>query len=261
MAGEVHQATKGAIAEITFDNPKKRNAMSLSMWQSLGKIVRQYDFDPEIRVIVLRGAGENAFVSGADISEFEESRRDSRGAQSYEDATQHALDSIRICSKPTVALTHGYCFGAGLAIAATCDLRYAQGDAKFSIPAAKLGFGYATHLMADLIQVVSPARAKEILLTAKVYDAAQAKEMGLIHDVFAGAEFEDQTDKLINTIAGNAPLTMRAAKLVITALTEHKHSGALTDADRAVQTCFTSQDAAEGRKAFAEKRKPEFTGH
>jgi len=261
MTGEVLQAVSGAVAEITFSNPKKRNAMSLEMWQGLGKAVRQYDFDPEVRVIVLRGAGEDAFVSGADISEFDEERRGKHGALSYEDATQHALDSIRICAKPTIAITHGYCYGAGLAIATACDLRYARDDVKFSIPAAKLGFGYASHLTSDLINVVGPARTKEILITGMAYDARRAKDMGLVHDVFSAATFEEEALKTIETVASNAPLTMRAAKLVIDALLEHKHTSKLTDADRAVNTCFNSKDAAEGRHAFAEKRKPEFTGH
>jgi len=208
----------------------------------------------------LRGDGEDAFVSGADISEFDESRRDRHGPQSYEDATKHALDSIRICTKPTIAITHGFCYGAGLAIAAACDLRYARDDARFSIPAAKLGFGYAAHLTADLIHVVGPARTREILITARAYDAQRAQDIGLIHEHFPMASFEEETNKIIETVANNAPLTMRAAKLVIEALLEHKHTSKLTDAERAVTTCFTSQDAAEGRHAFAEKRKPEFCG-
>ncbi len=260
MTGDVRIAQQGAVAEITFDNEKKRNAISLEMWQALGKAVRGFEFDESVRVIVVRGAGEAAFVSGADISKFDEERRSRSSAQSYEDATRHALDAIRISTKPTIALIHGYCYGAGVAIAAACDLRYARADAKFSIPAGKLGFGYAVHLMADLVNVVGPARAKEILLTAKAYSAREAAMIGLVHEVFPTIEFEDRTAEIIKTTSENAPLTMRATKAAVAALAEHHPSGALKDADRAVLACFASQDSAEGRRAFAEKRKPNFTG-
>lgn len=260
-AGKIHVARAGAVAQITFDHQAKRNAMTLQMWQQLGQAVRALEFEDGVRAILLRGAGADAFVSGADISELDPALHGSHADQTYEGATKHALDAIRISTKPTIAMIHGFCFGAGVAIATACDLRYARDDAKFSIPAAKLGFGYAVHLVDDLIKAAGPARAKEMLIAARRYDAAEAEAMGLVHKAYAAADFEDGVLEIASNISENAPLTMRAAKVAITALTEHKSSSALTDADRAVASCFASKDATEGRTAFAEKRKPQFTGH
>lgn len=260
-SGTVHVTRAGAIAQITIDNQQKRNAMTLHMWQELGRAVRALEFEDGVRAILLRGAGAEAFVSGADISELDPAVHGAHADQTYEGATKHALEAVRMATKPTIALIHGFCFGAGVAIATACDLRYAREDAKFSIPAAKLGFGYAVHLVDDLIKVVGPARAKEMLIAARRYDAGEAADIGLVHKVFTASAFEDDALDLVAEIAEHAPLTMRAAKVAIHALTEHKTSSALTDADRAVVTCFNSKDATEGRTAFAEKRKPQFTGH
>jgi len=260
-AGSIHVTRAGAVAQITMDNQSKRNAMTLYMWQQLGQALRSLEFEEGVSAIVLRGAGPDAFVSGADISALELKRHDVHAEHTYEGATKHALESIRISTKPCIALIHGFCFGAGVAIAAACDLRYAREDAKFSIPAAKLGFGYAIYLVDDLIKAVGPARAKEMLIAARRYDAREAEAMGLVHKVFPLGTFEEDALGIATEISEHAPLTMRAAKIAITALTEHKTSSTLTDAERAVQTCFTSKDAAEGRAAFAEKRKPQFTGH
>lgn len=261
MAGEIRLEEDGPIARVIVDNERKRNAISLTMWQQLGKICRQLEFESHIRVITFEGAGDDAFISGADISEFGEKRSDSGGTKAYEDATRHALDAIRLSSKPTIALIKGYCYGAGVALATACDLRYVREDAQFSIPAARLGFGYAVHLMKDLVLCVGPARAKEILITARRYDATQAFNMGLVHEVFSNKVYVPHTRALVTAVADNAPLTIRAAKLTVTALTERADSSALSDADRAVVSCFASKDAKEGREAYATKRKAEFKGH
>ncbi len=261
MAGDIELTQDGPVARVVISNEPKRNAMSLHMWQRLGQTIRQLEHEQNTRVIVIKGAGEDAFVSGADISEFGENRSDANNAKAYENATEHALDAIRASPKPIIALIKGYCFGAGVAIATACDLRYASADASFSIPAARLGFGYAAHLMKDLVYCVGPARAKEILLTARRYDAQRALGMGLVHEVFDATHYPTHTAALINAVAENAPLTLRATKLVVAALTDHGKSSALTDADRAVGTCFESADAAEGRAAYAAKRKPVFAGH
>ncbi len=261
MPGEITLKQDGAIAYITIDNQAKRNAMSLGMWQHLGQIVRQLEHDPAVRVIQLEGAGEDAFVSGADIAELGGYEVKGGSTKDYEAATAHALDALRSSPKPTIALIRGYCFGAGVAIATACDLRYARADANFSIPAARLGFGYAVHLMNDLVQCVGPARAKEILLTARRYDAQRAHAMGLVHEVFETSHFPTHTAAIVNAVAENAPLTLRATKLTIAALGQHAKTSALTDADRAVETCFRSSDAKEGRAAYAAKRKPDFAGH
>ncbi len=258
--GEVHVTHGGPVAHITFDHPQRRNAMTLAMFQQLGQAVRALEFEDGVRAIVLQGEGPDAFVAGADISELDP-KRSKQAVQTYEDAVKHALDSIRLSTKPTIAVIHGFCFGAGVAIAAACDLRYARDDALFSIPAAKLGFGYAVPMVDDLIRAVGPACAKEMLIAARRYDAREAEAMGLVHKVINSASFEKETSSIATEVSEHAPLTMRAAKAAVAALTEHKSSSALQDAERAAQTCFTSKDAGEGRAAFAEKRKPAFTGH
>jgi len=261
MTGEVHVARAGAVAQITIDNQEKRNAMTQDMWRQLGQAMRSIEFEDGVRAIVLRGAGPDAFVAGADMSELELSGDGDRSGQAYEGAIKYALDSLRSSTKPVIALIQGHCIGAGVAIATACDLRYARDDATFSIPATKLGFGFAVHLVGDLVGAVGPGRAKEMLIAARRYDAKEAEAIGLIHRTFSADAFEDGALDLAIEISEHAPLSLRAVKLAIAALTEQKSSSAVTDAERAVQSCFNSKDAIEGRTAFTEKRKAVFTGH
>jgi enoyl-CoA hydratase/carnithine racemase len=217
-----------------------------------------FEADPDVRCVILAGAGERAFVSGADISQFEAQRSGPEAVQRYEALAEAAQARLAGFDKPTVAMVRGYCLGAGLNIANGCDLRIAGDDARFGIPAARMGLGYRASAMKSLVDVVGAARAKEIMLTARQFTAAEAKEMGLVHRVVPASELERHTREYCEAIAANAPLTMRSAKRIIREVTRNDY-----DAERCrawVKECFESADYAEGRKAFMEKRKPVFQG-
>ena len=249
---------EGALGWMIFANPARLNAVSVSMWEAIPRVLEDFAADAAIRCVVLAGAGERAFVSGADISQFEAQRSGPEAVQRYEELAEGAQAKLATFDKPTVAMVRGYCLGAGLNIANACDLRIAGDDARFGIPAARMGLGYRASSMKSLVDVVGAARAKEIMLTARQFTAAEAKDMGLVHRVVPAAGLERETRAYCETIAANAPLTMRAAKRIIREVT-----GADYDVERCrawVKECFDSADYAEGRKAFMEKRKPIFHG-
>ena len=249
---------EGALGWMIFANPARLNAVSVAMWQAIPRVLEDFAADSAIRCVVLAGAGERAFVSGADISQFEAQRSGPEPVQRYEELAEGAQAKLGAFDKPTVAMVRGYCLGAGLNIANACDLRIAGDDARFGIPAARMGLGYRASSMKSLVDAVGAARAKEIMLTARQFSAAEAKDMGLVHRVVPAAELERHTREYCEAIAANAPLTMRAAKRIIREVTRADY-----DAERCrawVEECFDSADYAEGRKAFMEKRKPIFHG-
>jgi enoyl-CoA hydratase/carnithine racemase len=248
------------IGWMLFNNPARHNAVSIDMWQAVPEIMAEFARDDAVRVVVLAGAGGKAFVSGADISEFKEKRASREAVIEYNAISDRASRAILDCRKPTVAMIQGYCIGGGLALALCCDLRIATDDARFGVPAAKLGLGYAYPGIKRLADLVGPSFAKEIFFTARQFDAAEALQMGLINRARPAAELEDYVKGYAATIAGNAPLTVGAVKL---ALTEYVKADAERDLARvqaAVEACFTSVDYTEGRTAFMEKRKPVFVG-
>jgi enoyl-CoA hydratase/carnithine racemase len=249
---------EGTVGRVLFSNPARRNAMTMDMWLAVPAALQELDADPAIRVIVLEGAGDVAFVSGADISQFEGQRSTPEAVQRYEEIGDTAQSRLQSFDKPTIAMIRGYCIGGGLGIAAACDLRIAAEDARFSIPAAKLGLGYRAASMKKLVDIVGAAYAKEIMLTARQFSAAEAKEMGLVHRVVPVPQLEALTREYCEAIAANAPLTMRAAKRIIREVVKSEHDAALCE--RLVKECFDSADYKEGRRAFMEKRKPVFTG-
>jgi enoyl-CoA hydratase/carnithine racemase len=228
------------------------------MWEAIPRVLDDFGADPAIRVVVLTGAGDKAFVSGADISQFESQRSTAEAVQRYERIGDAAQAKLQGFDKPTIAMIRGYCIGGGLGIAAACDLRLAAVDARFSIPAAKLGLGYRAGSMKKLVDIVGAAYAKEIMITARQFSAAEAKEMGLVHRVVAAAELEKLTREYCEAIAANAPLTMRAAKRIIGEVVKTDYDAAACNA--LVKECFDSADYKEGRTAFMEKRKPQFKG-
>ena len=248
----------GAIGWMIFDNPARRNAISVGMWESIPRVLDDFAADAAIRVVVVAGAGDKAFVSGADISQFESQRSTPEAVQRYEEIGDAAQLKLQHFDKPTVAMVRGYCLGAGVNIANVCDLRIAGDDARFGIPAARMGLGYRASSMKNLVDVVGAAYAREIMLTARQFTAAEAKHMGLVHHVVPAGELEEFTREYCETIAANAPLTMRAAKRIIREVSRSEYDTALCK--RWVKECFDSADYAEGRKAFMEKRKPAFQG-
>jgi enoyl-CoA hydratase/carnithine racemase len=260
MGGRVHVERKGPLGWLVFDHPERRNAISAEMWRAIPDAVQELAEDPEVRVVVMRGAGDVAFVSGADISEFQEQRTGGDAAASYESNTGRAFGALVNLDKPLLASIHGFCVGGGMALALAADLRYAADDAVFAIPAARLGLGYHASGIEALVQLVGPSAAKEIFMSARRFRAEEALRMGLVSAVFPKAELDGQVAEVAQRIAGNAPLTVQSVKLIVRELArplEQRNDEAIAQSIRA---CFESEDYREGVRAFLEKREPRFQG-
>ncbi len=251
---------EGAIGWIIFNNPERHNATSYEMWQSLPIVLDAYTRDPEVRVIVFRGTGEKAFSAGADISQFKEKRSSAEAVAAYNAAADAAGRALRECAKPTIAMIRGYCIGGGTAIAVGCDMRIAADDARFGVPAAKLGLGYRFEGIKRLASIVGPAFTAEIFFTARQFTAQEAQQMGLVNRLLPAAELEKFTLDYANTIAVNAPLTIAAVKRSLVELNKDPADRDLDACQRMVEACFASEDYKEGQAAFMEKRKPQFKG-
>jgi enoyl-CoA hydratase/carnithine racemase len=258
MTERIISRKDGAIGWLVFNNPERRNAVSLDMWQAIPEVLGDFGADDAIRVVVLAGAGDKAFVSGADISQFEKLRSTAETVAHYDEIGEKAQTRLKNFDKPVIAMIRGYCIGGGLNIANLCDLRIAAADARFGIPAAKMGLGYRASSMKNLVDIVGKAAALEIMITARQFSAEEAKQMGLVHKVVPVAELEKTTREYCDMIAANAPLTMRSAKRIIREVSRNDYDAAACQAW--VKECFDSEDYAEGRKAFMEKRKPVFKG-
>ena len=260
-AGKIGHLKSGGIGHLIFDNPARRNAVSRDMVRQVPEILANFEKDSEIRVVVVSGAGDKSFVSGADISEFEKTRANAQTARESSAASMAMFDGLRAFPKPTVAKIRGYCFGGGVALACACDLRVAADDALFAIPAARLGIGYRAMFTRWVIDAVGPANAKEILLTAQRYDAAEAFRIGLVHRVVPVAEFDEFVEDYAQRIAENAPLSMQATKVIVYQVANGLGSADLDLCASQLDQCSDSDDFKEGRRAFMEKRKPEFHGN
>jgi enoyl-CoA hydratase len=258
VSAKILSATEGAIGTLTFNNPERHNAMSLDMWRTATGALEQFEQNPVVRVIVLTGAGGKAFVSGADISKFESERATLDAVAEYNAAVDRFGQTLSNCSKPSIAMIRGYCVGGGVGIAVCCDLRIANEAARFAVPAAKLGLGYGYSNVRRIMDLVGPQFVTEMLLTARQFDSAEAARMGLVNRVVPDAEIESAVREVAETIAGNAPLTIRAVKRIVHELRRDEPDIAACDA--LVRKCFESADYREGRQAFLEKRKPVFRG-
>ena len=252
-SAKILSSTDGAIGTLTFNNPERRNAVSLDMWRAAADSFRAMSADPAVRVIVLTGAGGKAFVSGADISKFENERATSDAVATYNDAVDAFSHLLLDCEKPSIAMIRGYCVGGGVGIAVCCDLRVATEESRFSVPAAKLGLGYGVENIRRLQALIGPQFTAEMLYTARLFDATEALRIGLVNLVVPDANIETTVSDLAARIAENAPLTIRATKAIL-ANRDPAQCEAL------VRACFESSDYQEGRRAFLEKRKPVFTG-
>ena len=243
---------------LVLDRPERRNALNAGMWGAIPPLMKSLDEHADVRAIVIRGGGAEAFAAGADISEFGAARSDAASAAQYEQLNGEALAAIRRCSKPVIAMIRGFCIGGGLAVALACDLRVAAPSALFSLPPARLGLAYPLDGLRDLVASIGPSAAKEMIFTARRLDAADALRIGLVDRVAEDAEAE--TAALCAEIAQGAPLTITHAKRALDFITGKP--GHEDDAEIAwlAARCFDSADYVEGRKAFAEKRKPVFKG-
>lgn len=251
---------RGNAAWITFNDTARHNAMSFDMWAALPKALAVLDDDPEIRAVVLTGAGEKAFVSGANISQFEQLRTGEDAVNAYEQVAETAQVTLYEYAKPTIARIQGYCIGGGLNIALCCDIRLASADSIFSIPAGRLGLGYRLTAIRNLVSAVGTANALEIFLTAAKYPAEAAKALGLVHKVAEAAGLDATVQTYLDQIGANAPLTLRAGKKMIRQLQQFGPEVDVEAMRQAVMECFASDDYREGKRAFAEKRPPVFTG-
>jgi enoyl-CoA hydratase len=258
--GRVVGTVANGVATLLFDSEARRNAISIAMSQQAAQVLDEFGADPQVRLLVITGAGEKSFISGADISEFEKNRKDPETAAHYSKISSRMYNLVRDFPKPTVAKIRGFCFGGGMGLAAACDLRIAADDALFSVPSARLGIAYRADFIAWLAEIIGPARVKEMLITGRRYPAAEALSIGLVHRVAPVAEFEKFFDDYIAVIADNAPLSTAAAKIVVNEVADQLRGIDREKCRLVAESCTGSEDFKEGRRAFMEKRRPAFTG-
>jgi len=258
--GKILKSVIEGVGVVTFNNPEKRNAMSLEMWEGLGQALTELRDDTEVRVVVLVGAGDKAFVSGADISQFEKNRHNAEASEQYakRSAAQRAL--LADYPKPTIACIRGFCLGGGMQVAMLADIRIASDNSQFGIPAAKLGIAYGYDGLKNLVSLVGPSWARLLMYTGMRIDAAEGSRIGLVDRVVPDAELWGATMEIARTISGNAPLAIQAAKITIAQVLKDPDRRDM-DAIKAIgAACMDSEDFREGRRAFMEKRKPQFRG-
>ncbi len=245
---------------IEFNNPARHNALSVDMWEAVPLLLNQAQSDARVRLVVFKGAGTKAFVSGADISQFEDMRAAKEAVARYEAMAETALMTIYDFSKPTLALIQGFCIGGGVNVAISCDMRIASSEAVFSVPAARLGLGYRFSAMKNLVDLIGPGAAKDLFFTARKIDGVEAHRIGLVSRICPALGLPTLLSEYTGALANNAPLTIQAAKVITR---EVLKAGAEVDhgkCQQLIRGCFESADYAEGRKAFMEKRQPVFQG-
>ncbi len=257
---ELKVVRDGAVATVLFSNPAKLNAMSYDMWLGLPKLLKSLEGDRSVRTIVFAGDGEKAFVSGADISQFEKVRGTADAQAEYNKAVELAYTAPMQCMKPVIAKVRGVCFGGGLGLAAACDVRFASDDATFRMPAARLGLGYSYSGVRRFMNVLGAANTADIFFSARKFDAAEALRMGFVSRVVPAAELDRTVAEYCAVIAENAPLTIAAAKFAVQQGMKDPADRDVAMAQKMVEACFASVDHKEGRTAFMEKRKPKFQG-
>jgi len=252
--------TDGAVLHVRFNNPAKHNALSIDMWEAVPPLLEKAAKDVNVRMVVFSGEGEKAFVSGADISQFEDVRSAKEAVKRYEVIAEAALQGIAEFGKPTLACIRGYCIGGGLNVAISCDLRIASSDSVFSVPATRLGLGYRFSALKNLTDLVGPGLAKDIFFTARRIDAEEALRIGLVSRVAHAIALPKLLDEYVQAIAAGAPLTIKAGKRIIREVLKAPADIDTELCRRLILDCFESEDYAEGRRAFMEKRKPVFKG-
>jgi enoyl-CoA hydratase len=251
---------KDGVGYITLNNPEKHNAVSIEMWDALEQILDGFRSSQEIRVIVLSGAGGKAFVSGADISKFDKERSSKEAVLSYNKRTQKVYENLETFPKPTIAMIDGYCIGGGLNLAVCCDIRICSEKSKFAMPAAKLSLGYPFSSIKRLFDVMGPGMAKHFMFTAEKISASEALACGLVQKLVSEDSIDSYVKDYALNIANNAPLTIKAMKQIGIEISKNSDERDLLLCEKLASACFDSEDYKEGRKAFMEKRKPNFQG-
>lgn len=262
MAAEatIRYASEGGIARLTLAHAARFNAMTFGMWQALPDAIARAEADPDVRIMTLTGEGEKAFCAGADISEFGEQRSSEAKVALYNAAVARANAALAAARKPTIALIRGICFGGGFGLALACDLRLARADARFRIPAARVGLGYGYAGVEALVRRIGMPAVAELLLSARILNAEDAKTYQIIHQLWPMEDFQPRAEAYLTEMAGNAPLSMQAAKRALIELTKGEAERAPEAVDALVAACFASEDYREGQQAFLEKRRPVFRG-
>lgn len=250
----------GHVGTLVFNNPERHNAVSFDMWDAGHRLLKELAADASIRVVVLTGAGGKAFVSGADISKFETERGNAEAVARYGETVEAISALIYNFPKPTIAKIRGYCIGGGLGLAINCDYRVCTPGSKFALPAAKLGLGYGYAGLKRFIDQIGPTNTRDIFYTARQLDAAEAKEFGLVSKVVPDAELDGYVKTYADMIAANAPLTVAAVKHITNEALKPESERDLASCAAKIEVCFRSEDYEEGRRAFMEKRKPQFSG-
>ncbi len=252
----------GPIATVMLNRPQQRNAINRAMWIRLQELAYELDADPEVRVVIFRGAGDKAFSAGADISEFETYRSNSSQARAYGVVMDSATDAIEALGKPTISLIRGFCVGGGLELATGTDLRIATEDARFGVPIAQLNVLVGYKEMRRLVRLVGPAPTMNLLLTARLIDSAEALRIGLISEIIPAAEIESRVYDLARRMATLAPLAARWHKQILQTVLANPSLSKLSPAEEALPfASFDTADFQEGRRAFLEKRPPRFVGN
>jgi enoyl-CoA hydratase len=250
----------GPVGKITISHPAKRNAMTLDMWLSIPHLLADLDADPAIRVITISGEGNAAFISGADISQFDQLRRTADDSRDYSAAVATAILAPASCKKPVIATIRGHCIGGGLALAVGCDIRIAADNAVFRMPAALLGLGYPPEGIAAFINIVGAPSTMDIFSSARRVSAAEARDMGLVNQVHPLDEMDEAIRKYLKLVAESAPLTIAAMKFAVKQYLRDPSERDMKTADILAKACFASADHQEGRDAFVQKRTPRFIG-
>jgi enoyl-CoA hydratase len=245
---------------IRFNNPARHNALSVDMWEAVPPLLDVASHDDRVRLVVFSGAGEKSFVSGADITQFEDQRAAKEAVDRYEKMAEECLQSIANFAKPTLACIQGYCIGGGVNVAISCDIRIASSNSVFSIPAARLGLGYRYSAMKNLVDLIGPGNAKDLFFSARKIDANEARFLGLISRVCEPADLPALLKEYTDALAENAPITIAAAKAITAEILKPSPELDMAKCQTLIRGCFESADYAEGRKAFMEKRKPVFVG-
>ena len=251
---------EGAALHVRFNNPARHNALSMDMWEAVPPLLAKAEADDRVRLVVFSGEGTKAFVSGADISQFEDMRAAKEAVKRYELVAEAALMGIHDFGKPTIAAIRGYCLGGGVNVAISCDIRIASSDSVYSIPATRLGLGYRFSALKNLVDLVGPGYAKDIFFTGRRLTAAEAQAIGLVNNVAEPDKLDAMLAEYTTAISTGAPLTIKAGKRIIREILKPDADVDMDLCRRLILDCFESEDYAEGRRAFMEKRKPVFKG-